>query len=339
MVTIQHIGTIFVQNAPDVPGLQFRGFQGEADYSAMAAVINGCRDVDQIERVETAEKIANGYNHLVNCDPYRDMLFAEVDGQVVGYSRVYWRDELDGRRIYMHFGFLLPEWRHRGIGRAMLRYNQRLLKEIAADHPNDVDRCFQSFAADTEVEATSLLISEGFESVRHFFEMTRTDLDDIPDAPMPVGLEVRPVKEEHLQPIVDASNEAFRDHWGFSEDEGPTAEQLKDDPNYDPSLWRVAWDGDQVAGMVRSFIDRDENVEYNRKRGYTEDICVRRPWRKRGLARSLLVQSLYALKERGMTEAALGVDTENLSGALRLYKSVGFRPVKRFTVYQKDFNL
>jgi ribosomal protein S18 acetylase RimI-like enzyme len=66
---------------------------------------------------------------------------------------------------------------------------------------------------------------------------------------------------------------------------------------------------------------------------------VRRPWRRRGLARSLLVQSLHAIKERGMTEAALGVDTQNPTGALRLYESVGFRPVKRFTAYQKSFTV
>jgi ribosomal protein S18 acetylase RimI-like enzyme len=89
--------------------------------------------------------------------------------------------------------------------------------------------------------------------------------------------------------------------------------------------------------MVLSFIDEQQNAEYNRKRGWTENICVRRPWRKRGLARSLIVQSLWAIKERGMTEAALGVDTENPNGALRLYESVGFRPVKRWTTYRKVF--
>jgi ribosomal protein S18 acetylase RimI-like enzyme len=87
--------------------------------------------------------------------------------------------------------------------------------------------------------------------------------------------------------------------------------------------------------MVLPFINQNENQEYNRLRGWTEEICVRRPWRKRGLARALLVRSLWAIKERGMQEAALGVDTENLSGALRLYESVGFRPVKRWTTYLK----
>ncbi len=76
---------------------------------------------------------------------------------------------------------------------------------------------------------------------------------------------------DQLQAIRDASVEAFRDHWGFNQEEEPTVEQMVGDRNFDPSLWRVAWEGDQVAGMVLSFIDHKQNAEYNRLRGWTED--------------------------------------------------------------------
>jgi ribosomal protein S18 acetylase RimI-like enzyme len=66
---------------------------------------------------------------------------------------------------------------------------------------------------------------------------------------------------------------------------------------------------------------------------------VRRPWRRRGLARALLVRSFAVLKKRGMAEAALGVDTNNPNGALRLYESVGFRSVKRYATYRKSLRL
>ncbi|MCJ7824376.1 MAG: GNAT family N-acetyltransferase, partial [Anaerolineales bacterium] len=75
--------------------------------------------------------------------------------------------------------------------------------------------------------------------------------------------------------------------------------------------------------------------EYNRKRGYTEFICVRRPWRKQGMATALITSSMKMFKEMGMTEAGLGVDTQNLSGALWLYESLGFRQVKRHSTYRK----
>jgi ribosomal protein S18 acetylase RimI-like enzyme len=337
MHTVTSTDTIFIPGAPEIPGLVFRGFQGASDFPEMVAVIQGSKEVDRLERANTAEDIERHYKHLVNCDPYQDMLFAEVDGQVIGYSRVEWRNEISGRFVYVHFGFLLPDWRRKGIGRTMLRYNQRRLREIAADQPGMAERVYESFASSTEKAATALLLDEGYQAERHFYEMVRPDLEDIPNAPMPLGLEVRPVRPEHYQAIYEASKEAFRDHWGFSEKFEPGVDQWLDDPDFDPSLWRVAWDGEQVAGMVRSFIDRKQNEEYNRKRGWTEDICVRRPWRRRGLARSLIVQSFHALKERGMQEAALGVDTENHNQALHLYESVGFRPVRRTTVYHKPF--
>ena len=98
----------------------------------------------------------------------------------------------------------------------------------------------------------------------------------------------------------------------------------------------MAWEGDQVAGAVQNFVNKEENEEYNRKRGYTEGIFVRRPWRKRGLARSLIVQSMKMFKEMGMTETALGVDAENTSGALRVYESCGYRQVKKSIIYRKS---
>lgn len=98
----------------------------------------------------------------------------------------------------------------------------------------------------------------------------------------------------------------------------------------------MAWDGDAVAGMVLNYIDVEENEKFDRKRGYTEDISVRRPWRRRGLARSLLVQSMQDLKRRGMTEAALAVDTENPQGAPGLYRGVGFEEQHRSITYRRS---
>ena len=89
---------------------------------------------------------------------------------------------------------------------------------------------------------------------------------------------------------------------------------------------------------MRSYISPEENARHGRLRGYTESISVRRPWRRRGLARALIGASFPLLRARGMREAALGVDTENTSGALRVYESCGFRPVSRSATYRKPLN-
>ena len=330
------IEKIQVPDAPEIEGLTFRGFCGESDYPKILAVIEGSKVVDKKEHTDTLEDLVNNYDYLTNCDPYKDMLFAEVNGEVIAYSRVTWWTETSGDWIYLHFGFMLPEWRRKGIGRAMLHYNQGRLREIAAEHKNGVPRYFESFASDTEVAAEKLLLSEGFEAVRYGFEMVRPLSEPIVDKPLPEGLEVRPVAPEQYRAVWDANQEAFQDHWGYSPAKEEDYQRWLNESIFQPDIWQVAWDGDQVVGMVLNFVVEAENEEYNRKRGYTEFICVRRPWRKQGVATALITRSMKMFKEMGMTEAALGVDTQNLSGALHLYESLGFRQIKRHSTYRKS---
>lgn len=327
--------------APDIPGLSFRRFRGEADYPNIWKIIDGSKEADGSERSETVEDIARSYAHLYNCDPYRDMLFAEVNNETVGYSRVWWMIQGDGTWIGFQLCFLLPRWRRKGIGTAVMRFNEERLREIALElietgkMPASTPCFYDGAVAETETGRDALFRKSGYDAIRYAFNMVRPDLENIPEAPMPPGLTVRTPQPDEYRKVWAASNEAFQDHWGFIPD--PEEEWLKfqEEPFFDPTLWRVAWDGEEVAGMVLSFINQNENEEYKRKRGYTENICVRRPYRRKGLASSLLVQSLHALKERGMEEAALGVDAENLTGALHLYESVGFKVVKRQTIFRK----
>jgi ribosomal protein S18 acetylase RimI-like enzyme len=86
---------------------------------------------------------------------------------------------------------------------------------------------------------------------------------------------------------------------------------------------------------VLNRLDHEQNEVHQRLRGYTQDIFVRRPWRRRGLARALLVQSIEMFRQMGMAETALGVDTQNPSGALRLYESLDYREVRRHTFFDK----
>jgi ribosomal protein S18 acetylase RimI-like enzyme len=235
----------------------------------------------------------------------------------------------------MHWVALLPEWRRMGIGRALLHACQRRLREIAADLPAATESVFHTNSPEGDIGANEVLRREGYRPARYSYTMVRPTLDSVPEIPIPERLEVRPARPEAYRRIFEANEEAFQDHWGYIPRTDEDFERWLGEPATDPSLWQVAWDGDEVAGMVLPFIHADENAHYHRLRGYTEDVCVRRPWRRRGLARALLARSLQALRERGMTEAALGVDVENPSGALQLYESLGYRPVQRWTVYRK----
>ena len=328
----------------EIIGLNLRSFRGEVDFPEMLKVILKCAEVDGLERAEQLEDIINNYAHLHNCDPYQDMLFAEVGGEVVGYTRCWWEVEGSGRWIGFEFGGVVPEWRHKGIGSELLRFTEGRLEQIARELKatgqlhQEADCLLDIEAHSGEIDRMQLVEKRSYQPVRYAFEMVRPNLLAIPDLTLPSGLEVRPAKPEHYRMIWEASNEAFRDHWGYIPDPWEAFEGFIKSPDCDPSLWRVAWHGDEVVGMVLSFIDQDQNEKFTRKRGYTENICVKRAWRKQGVASALIAMSLNALKERGMTEAGLGVDAENTSGALHLYEHMGYQTVKRMTIYRKQLN-
>jgi len=327
--------------APDVPGLEFRGFQGESDYPKMLGLINASKVVDQIDRSDTLEDIVRNYEHLNNCDPYRDMIFAEVNGEVIAYGRIEWKISGDNEWLGNIMAFMHPDWRRKGIGTAMLHYQEDNLRHISKNLlkegiiTKETLRYFENFVSDTESGKEAFLHKKGYTAVRYAYSMMRPFSDPIQVTPMPEGLEIRTVPRDQFRKVWEADQEAFKDHWGYVPGTYNDYQRWLENPLHDPNLWRVAWDGDQVAGMVLNFLNQEENEEYNRKRGWTEDICVRRPWRRRGLARALLTRSLQMFKDMGMDHAVLGVDTENLSGALELYQSVGFQVEKRYTDYRK----
>jgi len=322
---------------PPFPGVRFRRFRGEADYEHMARILMAASRHDGGLRYETAERVGRSYANLYNCDPYLDMIFAEIDGTVVGYSRVFWEDKLDGARRYGAFGWLDPAFRTRGIGTVMYDANERRISDIAAGHPPEMPKVIASFAGGADLSGLRLMEKRGFTPDMYLADMVRPNLDDIPDVPMPDGLVVREPTRDEFRKVWLADIEAFRDHHGAAEEREEWYQRWIADPDLDASLWRVAWDGDEVAGQVRSFIDAEQNAEYGRLRGYTEDISTRRQYRGRGLARSLLCQSLVALRDAGMREAGLSVHTDNPLGAYRLYESVGFVIESREIFYEKPF--
>jgi mycothiol synthase len=329
------VSTASVSALPHLDGVEFRGFRGPADYPELARIITVHSKGEGDDRVETAKSIASGYEHLENCDPARDIVVVEVDGRPVGYTRVFWEQEVDGPRVYRMFCFLDPAFMGRGIGTALVEWEMSRLREIAAEHDEAEEKLFETWVNDGNVAATALIRAAGFEAITYSATMVRPTVDDLPDHPLPDGLEIRPVREEDMRAIWEAEVEAFRDHWGFAEPSEDGYQRFLSYPYNDPTLWKVAWDDEGVAGQVKSFIDTAQNEEYCRKRGWTEAISTARRWRRRGVAKALIVESIRELARRGMTEVALGVHTENPNGAFDLYSSLGYEVVATWTTYRK----
>jgi GNAT superfamily N-acetyltransferase len=230
-----------------------------------------------------------------------------------------------------------PQWRRRGIGAALHSWLESRQREVASAHRSAPRHAHHAFVTEGESARAALLEKAGYRAERYFFTMVRPTLDDVPNFALPPALEVRPVLPEHFRPIWDAHQRAFRTHWGFSPSGEADYRRWQTSQVFQPHLWQVAWDvrTGEVAGQVRTFIDETWNAANGRKRGWTEFISVGEPWRGRGLAKALISLSLSAQRAAGMQESGLGVDSQNLDGANRVYEECGFIAVTRNCVYRK----
>ncbi|MEX0626626.1 MAG: GNAT family N-acetyltransferase [Chloroflexota bacterium] len=326
--------TITLSDAPPIPGLRFRGIQRPADDAAIAQLVNAGMVANGIPHRFSLAQFSSWLDHPTNLDLAADLLFAEVNGSVVAYTEGGWEQDNDGGRNYQVWGQVHPDWQRRGLGTALLRWTEERQRRVAAAHP-DVDKRLQSWASEAEAGRLALLEGHGYEIVRYDYEMERPTLDDIQPLPFPAGIELRPARDEHLRRIWETEIEVFRDHWGAIDDSEASFERTKSDPRRDMSLWVVAWQGDEIVGQVLNRIDKEANAELGVRRGWLSSVGVRRAWRRQGIGRALVAESLRVLRDAGMTSAGLGVDAENANGALGVYETSGFRVVRTERVYRK----
>ena len=324
-----------VPDALPIDGLSFRHFRDTSDYQAMADLIEISHLADGDEYLPDATGLQIDYEHTPAFDPAVDFLFAEVDGRLVGYGAV---DRQEREKVVYHMtGIVHPDYRRRGLGRAILRRNEARLREIAAGHDDPAGREYGADAGDRESGARELFLSEGYRPVRHYFTLKRADLDDLPQASVPDGIELRPLEPPAHRAVFDASNEAFRDHWDHRESTEEHFTAFFQSPDLEPDLCRIAWAGEEVAGSVLTFVWKNENAKLGQQRAWFERISVRRPWRRQGLARAMIVSAMAAVRAANLDAVMLGVDSENPTGALQLYVSLGFTVDDSGTAFRKSW--
>jgi ribosomal protein S18 acetylase RimI-like enzyme len=146
-------------------------------------------------------------------------------------------------------------------------------------------------------------------------------------------LEVRTYRDEDHGSLIAALNDAFAEDPFWQQVTPPRFEaRFLSTPGYDPTLWFLLWDGDELVGFALDFPEFGTDTDL----GWVNWLGVRKPWRRRGLAEALLHRSFTELYARGKRRVGLGVDAQNVTGALRLYERVGMRAVRRYGVWQKD---
>jgi mycothiol synthase len=319
-------------------GIEIRPWHDERDYDAMVEVFHRARTIDGTGWELSVEGLASDLRAL-GIRAQDSILLATVDERTVGWIRAwdYGRSPDEGR-LLMHSGQIDPAWRRRGLGRALLAGAQvELLRMRAArDDPSGTTAGMHAWLFARNASAIELLEADGYRRLRYVIEMTRS-LDDLPPADLPAGLTTRAVRPDDRWAIAHAMDAAMHDHRGWPAWTDDQLMAMLDHPiRGQLDVWQVAWDGDRVVGGVLGYIDQPENEQFRRRRGYTEGIFTIREWRGRGVASALIGRNLRLLRERGMEEAALSVDTENPSGALGLYERHGFREHDRLIIFRKE---
>jgi mycothiol synthase len=252
-------------------------------------------------------------------DLERDTRVVRDGDRIVGYGGVFemgrqWRAE-----ACVH-----PDAHGRGVGRLLATW---LEDEAARRGAGSI----QNSVLEADAAARALLESLGYRAVRVFREM-RITLDEAPSAPSwPEGLRVVDFDRERDAAAFHAANtEAFAEHWNFT---GISFERWSkahfESERFDPSLWCVVRDGDEIAAGTVSTADTYGG-------GYVHALFTRRPWRRRGVGAALLADVFTRFWERGERSIGLGVDAENTTGAFRLYERAGMSPELGAVVYEKE---
>ena len=309
------------------PGLRLRAVQWSDLNTVTQLIYDACAaDGDTVVAV-TADELKHEWETPGFTLEQDAFLVEAYDGRIVGYEEFF--DEYEHAKLRTD-GYVHPDFRGRGVGTALLRIiEQRARDEMTLAEP-DARVTLQSTIDQRDQASHDLHKNEGYQPLRYHWRM-EINLDSPPPAPaFPNGIKLRPfIKGEHDVAVWQAQNEAFRDHWGSHD---VTLEEWKrsrfDDPEFDSTLWPIAWDGDEVAGFSLN--------RYRMGIGWIRTLGVRRPWRKRGVGEALLLHSFSEFYKRGTKTIGLGVDAQNPTGATRLYQKVGMLAASEFVTYEKE---
>jgi mycothiol synthase len=268
-------------------------------------------------------------------DPAEDirLVFAQ-NGELAGYIEVWTTDQPTPHPEL--WGRVDPGYEDRGIGTWLMHWAEQRALQALEHIPSELRFAPRVGTYRQAEKARTLFEKFGYRHIRSFYHMLIEMNTPTPELELPEGIELRPfIKGEHDVAVWQAQNEAFHDHWNHRD---ITFEDWKydrlEDSGFDPTLWFLAIDGRsaEIAGYAicrsRSFYDSD--------RGWVRSLGVRRPWRKRGIGLALLRHSFNEFYRRGKRKVGLGVDAQNLTGALRLYENAGMHVDQAFDFYEKE---
>ncbi|MDX6486057.1 MAG: mycothiol synthase, partial [Gaiellaceae bacterium] len=254
---------------------------------------------------------------LTFADLARDTWLYEEDGEVAAFGWAELHDD-----VGVGIGCVARGFKGRGLGAQLVQRSEAHIREQGAARMHQVK-------LGPDADAGRLFELQGYRRVRSFFGMA-IELDTAPAVPaLPDGCALETFDPADARGFHAALDEAFRDHWeNHPQSFDAWWQRHQSSPDFDPTLWFLIRDGEEIAAVVRNEPNRNGG-------GYVGALGVRRPWRGRGFGRALLLRTFAEFHRRGVPRVSLGVDSESPTGATKLYESVGMVTEREDDVYEK----
>jgi len=320
----------------------------DGDLPSIVTLLNTADAVDKLDEGTSEEELFSKFQNP-SSDPARQVIV--VDGprlpgmstdSLLGYGRINFQDDLKAsERVYGTPRVIVhPAARGRGLEEAVAR---RLL-EMARDNERRTDlphmrkARVRAFVREQNTTTRSLWEGFGLRPTRQFWDMARSLHDPIDEPQCIDGVNIRNFRRpQDYEPARIAYNLAFTDHWDNLAESEDEWNYYMSTPSVKPDLSWVAEVEDEpgtIAGLCICTIYDSENLRGCRREGWIAELGTIRERRRKGLGRALLLHGLHSLRSAGLETALLGVDSQSLTGAQRLYESVGFRIRDRDLQYE-----
>jgi mycothiol synthase len=309
--------------------LTIRPFRKGFDEEIYVRIFNAAfSDYDDVRSVTLQEARTLEDAPSYNLD---GLLIAEWNGKAVGMVQAFVDKFREEKKGFIQSLAVLPEFRHRGIARklvskAIARFKERGMKVASA------------WAQTDRIACVHLYESFGFVCVRAT-SLMKGSLADIPsdmeETESPSLREARIREDEDIALINKLDNEAFREHFNYRPvTVEETRYMLLEMPWYQhKKAWFTVIDNKPV-GYVVAGIDVGLNKEKRVRCGWILDIGVLKPYRRRGVGSTLMLQAMRYLKSKRIENALLYVDDQNPTCAIKLYEKVGFEVYHKSAVYE-----
>jgi mycothiol synthase len=293
------------------------------DFDCLYAIKKESYGRNEVDPLSTLESIlsAEDFRNSLDVESNSSLVVyvAEVGNEIVGYGRVSWWSEADGTLVYIMDVQMASAFADNEREGQLLHLLEEKVVGLAKSH-NDAQKIVigtnESSANEPHLQ---LLQKEGFAVVWKLVEMEFTRFEMLQNPSVADGFEIRNVRPEDFRAIYEANSKVYEGVFGsvpMSDED--YADFLEDSSEY--KFWFAAWHGDELAGFVLSHIEKG--------RGIMKEVTVLPEFRRKGLAKALLITNLQLLQKSGVTMARLHTDAEGKAGGRQLYESVGFKPLK-----------